>query len=374
MVELDDPANVRASREEASVFELEAVPKQGRPEDVGAVAWAAVNHPDPAPRHTAAMALTALPKDFDAGPERADAGLARIDGALAGIQWPWKRYARKAELRGALADGDPQMEQANGGLPPWDRLGIWFWRFGRRVAHDWERILLLTVGGGIGAGLGQGLLRALVALLSGGQRNPGIYLQMYSYQGAFLGAALCLGMLLAGPALLEPTRRWAKEREAPAFRVKVAAVLLGALFFGLSLDLLFGVRGGTITETPLVYIFAFVMGLGLSLALYGQPRTGHKLSIGSALLRVGLAAAVSGGIQAIFISAPDTGAALDVALSLNFFAAYFAEIVPQSWLSWLAIIDAALAGVVLTIGLNVGLGQANQLARRLQELRERAGG
>ena len=373
IVELDDPATAIATREEASVFELEEVPKQGRPQDVGAVAWAAASHPDPAPRHTAAMALTALPEDPDAGPERVDAGLARIDGALAGIKWPWKRYARKAELRGALADGDPQIEHANGGLPPWDRLGIWFWRFGRRVVGDWERIVLLMLGGGLGAGLGLGLLRALVVAFTLGRKNPASYLLMYGYTGAFLGAMLCLGMLLAGPAMLEPVRRWGKKREPLDLKAKLAAVLLGALFFGLTLALLVGLRGLAVAERPLVYLFGFLMGLGLSLALYGQPRTGHKLGIGSAVLRVGLAAGISAGIQAIFIWVPDTGAALDVALSINFYEAFFGDMVPQSWLSWLALLDATLAGVVLTIGLSIGLGQANRLAEWLREIRERAG-
>ena len=373
IVVLDDPATASTTREEASVFQLEDVPKQGRPQDVGAVAWAAASHPDPAPRHTAAMALTALPEDPDAGPERVDAGLARIDGALAGIKWPWKRYARKAELRGALADGDPQIEQANGGLPPWDRLGIWFWRFGRRVVGDWERIVLLMLGGGLGAGLGLGPLRALVAFLTWGKRNPGTYLQIYGYSGVFLGAMLCLGMLLAGPAMLEPVRRWGRNRERPDLRVQLAAVLLGALFFGLGHALLFGLRGEPIAESPLVYLFGFVMGLGLTLALYGQPRTGHKLGIGSALLRVTLAAAVSAGIQAVFIWVPDTGGALDIALSRNFYASNFPDRVSETWLTWLALIDAALAGVVLTIGLNIGLAQASRLAEWLRGLREGAG-
>jgi hypothetical protein len=373
MVELDDPATADATREEASVFELKDVPQDERPPDVGAVAWAAVSHPDPAPRHTAAMALTALPKDIKAGPERVDAGLARIDGALAGIRWPWKRYARKAELRGALADGDRQIERSNSGLPPWDRLGIWFWRFGQRVVGDWERIVLIMLGGGLGAGLGLGLLRALVVVFTLGRKNPASYLLMYGYTGAFLGAMLCLGMLLAGPALLEPVRRWGMKREPPEFKVKLAAVLLGALFFGLTLALLIGLRGLAIAERPLVYLLGFVMGLGLSLALYGQPRIDHKLGVTSALLRVGLAAAISAGIQAIFIWVPDTGAALDVALSRNFYEAFFGDMVPQSWLSWLALIDAALAGVVLTIGLNVGLGRANRLVEWLRDLRERAG-
>ena len=131
---------------------------------MGPVAWVAASHPAETTRHTAALALTALPPV----PE---AGLERIDSALDGLKGPWKRYARKAELRGALADADPQIGQSNAGLPPWDRLGIWFWRFWRRVFHDWQRILLLTLGGGLGAGIGLGLLRALVVFFTLGQKE-----------------------------------------------------------------------------------------------------------------------------------------------------------------------------------------------------------
>ena len=375
MAELDDPAAsaepgaaaATVVREEASVFDLEGAPRQGRPQDVGPVAWVAATHPAETTSHTAALALTALPPV----PE---AGLERIDSALAGLKPSWKRFARRAELRGALADADPQIGQSNAGLPPWDRLGIWFWRFWRRVFHDWERILLLTLGGGLGAGIGLGLLRALVVVFTLGKKNPASYLLMYSYLGFLVGTALCLGMLLAAPALLRPMRRWGEQRaESPGWKAQVLAAALGALFFGLSLSVLVGLRGVSIVDRPLVYLFGFVLGLGLSLALYGQPRTRGRLSVGSALLRVGLAAGISAAIQAVFLWVPDTGAALDVALSRNFYIAFFRDSVVSEWLDWISLLDATLAGVVLAVGLTEGLTLANRLARWLQDLKERAG-
>ena len=62
-------------------------------------------------------------------------------------------------------------------------MGIWFWRFGRRIVSDWERILMLVVGGGLGAGLALGLLRALVVVFTLGRKNPASYLLMYGYTG-----------------------------------------------------------------------------------------------------------------------------------------------------------------------------------------------
>ncbi|MFN2183667.1 MAG: CHAT domain-containing protein [Anaerolineae bacterium] len=376
MVKLDDPS-APEGREEATVFQVPDYPKDDRPTDVGRVSWAAVR-PTPrslrdkaAParvtRHTAALALIALHP-------APGAGLARIDAALSGLQWPWQRYARKAELRGALADGDPEIEGANTGLPPWDRFGIWLWRFSRRVFHDWKRILLLALGGGLGAGLGLGLLRALVVLFTLGRKNPASYLLMYGYLGVLLGAVLCLGMLLAAPALLAPMRRWKEKMEPPGFKVQAAAVLLGALFFGLTLAALVGVRGLSVTGRPLVYLLGFVLGLGLSLALYGRPRTDEPLSIGSALLRVSLVAAISAAIQAVFLWVPDTGAALDVALSINFYGAFFDDTIPEAWMNWVVLLDATLAGVVLAVGLSTGLSLANRLWEWLRKLEEEAGG
>jgi hypothetical protein len=143
MDELDDPgaADDTVPREEASVFDLEGAPQPERPADVGPVAWAAASHPAWTTRHTAALALSAiLPVP--------EAGLQRIDRAAKGLKRPWKRFARKAELRGALVDADPQIGASNAGLPPWDRLGIWVWRFWRRVFHDRDRILAISLGAG----------------------------------------------------------------------------------------------------------------------------------------------------------------------------------------------------------------------------------
>jgi hypothetical protein len=376
MAELDDPSAV-GDREEATVFQVPDYPQDDRPPGVGLVSWAAVR---PVPRAmrgkaalarvtriTAALALTALQPVPGAGLERNDA-------ALRGLQWPWQRYARKAELRGALADGDPQIEGANAGLPPWDRFGIWFWRFSRRAIHDWKRILLLALGGGLGAGVGLGLLRALVVLFTLGRKNPASYLLMYSYMGILLGTMLSLGMQLAGPALLAPMRRWKEKASPPGAKVEVVAVLLGALFFGLTMAGLARVRGRLVTEMPLVYLFGFVLGLGLSLALYGRPKTDDPLSVGSALLRVGLVAAVSAGIQAVFVWMPDTGASLDVALSINFYSAFFEDTSLEAWLDWVALLDATLAGVVLAVGLSTGLALANRLSEWLRNLEEEAGG
>ncbi len=107
-------------------------------EGFGPVAWSAVGHPEPAIRQTAALALTV--------PDRRTA-LNRLDEALqAGVQG-WRRRWRRAELRGALANADPEIEKQNANLPPLDRAGVWLWRVKRRLFRDRQRFVGLALAG-----------------------------------------------------------------------------------------------------------------------------------------------------------------------------------------------------------------------------------
>ena len=62
-----------------------------------------------------------------------------------------------------------------------------------------------------------------------------------------------------------------------------------------------------------------------------------------------------------------------MALSRNFFQAFYADRLAGPWLDWLALLDAAMAGAVLAAGLLVGLTWASRLVLWLQDLQERAG-
>ena len=112
----------------------------------------------------------------------------------------------------------------------------------------------------------------------------------------------------------------------------------------------------------------------MSLALYGHPRTARRLSVGSTLLRIGLAAGISAAIQALFLLTMEAPTALDVVLPPSWYRAFFGEIIMSQWLDWISLLDAALVGAVLAVGLIEGLTQANRLALWLQGLRERAAG
>jgi hypothetical protein len=377
VLRLDDPAaSVGAPNEARKTLGLDDGVKKERPWKIGPVAWAAVHHEDSVTRRTAALALTALQPV-------PDEGLERLDKALGFLDRPWERLVRKAELRGAQADADPQVAGRNAGLPPTDRAGIWLWRVWRRVYKDRERILALTLGGGIGAGLGLGLLRKIVAFLAG-NLNPWVYFSMYAYLGGMLGAALCLGMMLAQPVLLRPPGGAGarSSKEAGLSRPALAAIL-GTVFFGVAQVALAQVGGLSVTDAPLVVPLGFVLGLGLSLAVYDQPATGWRLERLRALLRLGAAVGASVLAQAIFLVAPNLGTALTPALAGGFYEAYFTDSVEALWPDlairlphWpdvLGLVDAGLVGGVLAVGLTVGMFLAERFVLQWRELVERAG-
>ncbi len=349
-----------------------------RPEDgrgpFGPVAWSAVSHPDPITRQTATLALTA--------PDRY-AALDRLDWALrTGLQG-WRRRQRRAELRGTLADGDPEMEKLVSDLPPLDRTWVWLWRVRRRIFRDRHRIAGLTLGGAIGAGLGLGLLRAVIAALTP-QGMVGIQFAMYFYWAAILGAALSLGMALAESLLLS---RPEEASETPAIwraplhpdrRPAVVAAVLGTLFFwtGHAIVTFFNsspflsLSSITSITEPLRVLTVFVAGLGLSVALYGQPRIGYPLGIVRWLLRLGTAVLSFVLTERVFIAAKRKAPSLNIVWGEKLYRAEFRDYV--MWSKHLALLDAALVGIVLTIGITAGLVLAADWLARWRALVDRA--
>ncbi len=379
MAELDDAGRATgAAREEASVFDLGGVPQEDRPREAGPVAWTAVRHSGPVTRQTAALALTALPPV----PE---AGLERIDGALRGIRRPWKRYARRAELRGALADGDPDlMGPANSGLPPWDRLGIWFWRFWRRVIDDRDRVLAITLGAGVGAALALGLFRVLIAILT--HEAIGVTFAWYSYLAFIPCGALGLGMALAPPARL--IRRNSRTAAAPL------GLLLGTVLFAVAhilVMLLFGVKPAA--EAYRIGTGALA-GFGLALALYGLgrrpwPRVSWLWRVGIASVVLTLAQYLAQYLAVLSGEMWEVDGKFRTSVEFSrepvFYQGYLN---PYEWFQslqrWvqslgdfhggdlLALLDALLVGVVLTLGIGLGLAVALRLLDRYRTLVGRA--
>ncbi|UCC65180.1 MAG: hypothetical protein JSV36_09160 [Anaerolineae bacterium] len=342
-----------------------------QPRDVGQsfgrVAWSAVHHPEAVTRQTAALALAALKSD----PREA---LNRLQWALlgAGISG-WRRLWRQAELRGALADADPEIEKLNASLPPLDRAGVWLWRAWRRVLRDRHRIAGLTLGGAVGAGLGLGLLRACIGLLAGPVRLVGAQFAMYFFWAAILGAALSLGTALVGYLLLgqtgktgEPPSIW----RAPLHPDRLPAVLavgLGTLFFGLAHLVVAWFNGHSLMKEPLVAPMGFVVGLGLSLALHDQPLAGWRLGLRRWLLRLGGVALICVLTQAVSALSEDKGPGIVVAWTEGFYKSAFSQYGVTQF-EGMALADAALVGVVLVAGMTAGLVLAADWLARWRNL------
>jgi hypothetical protein len=342
----------------------------------GPVAWSAASHPQPTTRQTAALALTALQP-------YPQAALDRLGWALGASAKGRQHWLRKIELRGSLADADPDTELLDSDLSSMDRLGRWLWRARRRMIRDRHSIFWPAVGGGIGAGLALGLLRVVLGALTG--RQVGIQFALNFWWAWILGAALSLGITLAGPLLLDrsekgeqtpPTGRVLPRRDRPR---AMLAICLGAIFFGLAHLVVAWFNGLRLFKAPLVGLLGFVAGLGLSLAVYSQPRAGWRLGARGWLPRLGVAALAFVLTQAIFIVASGQRSfALAIVRSSSYYMAQLLDFVTTRWpqliqccLRWpdyLALIDAALVGVVLTIGITAGLLLAEDRLKKWRDL------
>ncbi len=367
------------------------LPKQpgDQPGPFGPIAWCAVIHPDDSiVRQTAALALMSLP-----GHE----GLNRLDEALREGLQGWRRRQRRAELYGTLADGDPEHENEiknrYSDLPFLDRISLWLWRARRRLFRDRDRVAWLTVGGAIGAGLGLGLLRAVIEALAPAPNAVfvGPQFAIYFYCGAILGAALSLGMALAEPLLLsrhEKTGETPPIWRAPLHPDRLPAVVaatLGTLFFWLGHAIITFFNSFPSLSNildPLRAPMVLVAGLGLNLALYGcQPRINQSQSLVRRLLRPSTAPRLATAaltfvlVEWLFIT-QGKGPALNIAWSTSAYKSKFLDYImtrDPRWPEYLALLDAALVGLVLTIGLTAGLALAANWLARWRALVKRAG-
>ena len=98
------------------------------------------------------------------------------------------------------------------------------------------------------------------------------------------------------------------------------------------------------------------------------------------MLRVGTAVLAGVLVQAIFDAARDKGVGLTIAWSGIFYGSHFADSIERwwpglatqfpRWPAYLGLLDAALVGAVLTVGITLGLILS---AARLKKKDDRAG-
>lgn len=220
----------------------------------GPVARQAVSAGSSTVRQTCAVALSSAGSAF---------AITQVEEALGKVSSARRRRALRSELRGALADADPEVAEKNSKLPFQQRLFIWAWRARRCVARDRRRLGWLTLGGAVGAGLGVGLLRAILAVK--GNLSAGQEFGIYFFFAGTLGGALSYGLALSEP--LQLVHR--NEANPKRWRATLTSITLGTVFFGLahlSLAILNGLRM-SVGRSYYIILMGFILGLGLSVSL-----------------------------------------------------------------------------------------------------------
>jgi hypothetical protein len=327
---------------------------------VDRVSRSAVSHPDPVTRHTAALALTAL----EPSPHE---GLERIDGALGELRGR-ERWWRHAELRGMLADADPEIEALNTGQPPWDRFGVWFWRFRRRLIDDSSHIRTLIIGAALGAGLALGLFRGLLGLRAGpGTRTLAA---VSLFWGGLLGAAVGLGMGLAHPLLLE--RRWQeRERVAGSWRSSLLAIVLGTVLFGIAHALTAWFNLLQFSDKALLLATGVIVGLGVNLALCGLPRADLRPSILGWLARLGTTGVVAFLAQWIVFATGREHEAMAISRTARAYEFYYFNWsrslldLARNFPRCVAYADVAVVGMLFTAGISIGVSATRRWFAKL---------
>jgi len=353
------PTHLEKARRMLQFSELPGPPGGWPQKSFGQLAWAAVRSADPAVRQAAGLALL-LPAD--------GGGLNRIDEATFAADG---HSAPRADLRGAMAEADAEMEAKNRRLPLWDRVRIHAWRTARRMRVDRQRLTWLCIGGGLGAGLGLGLLRGLTAALV--HYTVGIHAFMNFGFGFLLGAALMFGMLL-GEYLLPASGK--AGAPTPRGRV-VISILLGGVLFGLAAVVVALSSGAlALAGKEMVITAGFEVGIALAVGLYPFPYLGERLDLAGRgwplrIVAVGLLfAAAHWGF--IWLGRFDLSAVIIWPGSL-----YRAELARYAllpvwqqlqglpgWFNGVAMLDAFLTGAVLCAGELIALRLAGSRLRR----------
>jgi hypothetical protein len=317
-------------------------PKNTSEQPYGPITWAAVTNPEARQRQTSVLALLAV-----AGPHQT---LDRLKWAFQQAPAETPRLQRKAELYGALAEADSETDQLNNDKTLPERLAILGWRSIHRIMSDGPRLAFLVLGAGLGSGLCLAFLRFITALLTG--RTPGLNAMIYFIYGAFLGASLILGFIIAGylpigSAMQDPGR--------PKF--PWLAVLLSGLLFGIA-HLLTALTSGSLSLhgkewVALTGLLAGIL-LGAALSLW-QPSAyrQEKPSAPPAGIFALSGAVIFILMQGIFVLRNDLFRSMVILLPA---AAYRADFNPNpSVYLAMALADAALAGGLLAWGTLLGL-------------------
>ncbi len=255
----------------------------------------------------------------------------------------------------------------------------------RRLFHNRYSIAGLTIGGALGAGVALGAMRALIAVMAPKSVLVGPQFVSYFFWGAALGGAVGFGMALAGQ--LWPTERESGIPDTKVGRRPLRAVVypfaLGTLLFGLvhMADAL--LNGLSLRAEPLVVVLGFLAGIGVSAGACARPENAWKAgSSRLCAMRLGIAALAFMLTHVVFVLARSE-ASISIAWGTQWYCEYFGRTAAEcardattralirtgdrlQWFDVAALLDVALTGIVLSVGLTLGLTVA---ARSLEKWR-----
>lgn len=343
----------------------------------GPITRSAVYHSRQAVRETAILALMiAYEKDKENS-------AAKTGDAYSVVLALWDRdqplidRSRMAELIGLMSAADENLARRNKKRRGVDRFAIWRWRFHRLYNRDKPYLWSLTAGGAVGAGLGLGLLRFLLALFM--PYRSGDALIFYFPLAFFLGGALTLGVLLTDTVRL---RRRDVAEQSSQKRPLLPTLAMGAAAFTI-MHILAGILLGVgLIRAPLAHLLSLLAGASLAYVIYDQPLAGWRSRKGQWLWRLAVAGAVAAIIQIFFILYNPSAFSILYFWSGSFYSQQLAENlrVPfsvitgiENWSHYLALIDAALTGIMIGLGTAAGLLIAAKWFNNWQALKVRAG-
>lgn len=334
--------------------------------EFGPLAWVAVQHPDPVIQEAASLAMLA---GYESGAS------SRLEAA---VQTAKVSSGRKIALQAMLADADPEISAGLSKRSIGDRLRVWGWRARRRIFRDGRYIRSVAWGGALGAGLALALLRGLLAAVL--QEQPGFFFYNYFPIGFFIGGGVSLGLVLTNPLLLRtPDHEHAPGSGRPFFW----ALILGALGFTIAHFLLsVTLRGGLVFEAPLITVMTFVSGLGLAQAARDLPA--YRPGAASTVLRILATALVFALVLGLFTALANYGVGQTYFWSAEFYRYRLDDVLPGWGLAWvmelanwdaiISLVDAALVGVALAVGLMAGMLIAYRDFARWKALEKQATG
>lgn len=240
--------------------------------------------------------------------------------------------------------------------------------FARRRFRNRYTPMALAAGGAFGAGIAVFLLRTILGWTVLNLRIPAVSVATpYGIYSGMLGAALTLGIALGDQVWKSGTAQEANHFSwIRIFKRKgIVVIILGAVFFAVMHTVLAVINSSAPLSPEILNSTwaSLLAGAALSIVLYDQPDAGWRLSSGSWLWRIALVTLTFALIQRPFAFRRIPGIGLIFAGSFTFYRDYFkfwrsVPWPPEVGAAYLAMIDGAVLGAVLLVGVTVGIVKA----------------